>query len=173
MVNGGSVNGAAITGPAPVACGATCSVTATEAGGTILLSAASGSVATLPAASGTGNVYKFVVSTTVSSNKDAILAASTSDALVEIIIGYHTTTLVPFNGTTSTYHSLQMPFAGTQPSGGFEGDNFICTDIAANVWECTGTFEAGTARNDTVLLRQFLRVSRGTPSCSSFSGYRW
>ena len=139
-----TVKNAALVGPVPVACGATCSVTAANAGGTVLLSAASGSVATLPAATGTGNVYRFVVSVTVTSVKDAILAASSSDAILGLAIGENGNTPLAFVGSAGTYHSLQMPFAGTQPSGGFKGDSFTCQDISANVWECNGTYQGGT-----------------------------
>lgn len=134
-----------IVGPAPTACGATCTLTAANAGQTTLLNAASGSVATLPAATGTGNVYPFAVSLAVSSNKDAILAASSSDFIIGIAMGYHTTTTTGFSSPASTNHSIQMPFAGTQPSGGFAGDNFVCQDIGTNLWQCSGTYEGGTA----------------------------
>lgn len=142
-INGGTLNNVATTGRAPNLCGATCTLTSANAGQATLLNTASGSVATLPAATGTGNVYLFIVSTAVSSNKDAILAASSTDALVGLIVGETSNTPKMFSGGGSTFHSLQMPFAGTQPSGGFLGDNFSCRDIAAAVWECTGSYAAG------------------------------
>ena len=139
-----TINGGAHIGPVPVACGATCTLTAANSGQTTLLNLAAGSVATLPAATGTGNVYNFVVSTTTSGAKDAILAASSSDAILGLISGENAGTGVWFAGSASTYHSIQMPFAGSQPNGGFKGDSFSCRDIATNVWECNGTFQAGT-----------------------------
>jgi len=134
-----------IVGPAPTACGATCTLTAANAGQTTLLNAGTGSVATLPAATGTGNVYPFVVSVAVGSNKDAILAASSSDFIIGIAVGYHTTTTTGFSSAASTNHSIQMPFAGTQPSGGFAGDHFTCQDVGTNLWQCSGQFEGGAA----------------------------
>jgi hypothetical protein len=139
-----TINGGAHIGPVPVACGATCTLTAANSGQTTLLNLAAGSVATLPAATGTGNVYNFVVSTTTTGAKDAILAASSSDAILGLISGENAGTGVWFAGSASTYHSIQMPFAGSQPNGGFKGDSFSCRDIATNVWECNGTFQAGT-----------------------------
>lgn len=133
-----------INGPAAAACGATCTLTSANASRTTLLDQASGSVATLPAATATGNKYAFVISTTVSSNKDAILAASVSDFIIGISIGETSNTPKSFPSAAATNHSLQMPFAGTQPSGGFVGDNFVCQDIAVNLWQCTGTYQAGT-----------------------------
>jgi hypothetical protein len=139
-----TINGGAHIGPVPVACGATCTLTAANSGQTTLLNLAAGSVATLPAATGTGNVYNFVVSTTTTGAKDAILAASSSDAILGLISGENAGTGVWFAGSASTHHSIQMPLAGSQPNGGFKGDSFSCRDIATNVWECNGTFQAGT-----------------------------
>ena len=138
------LTGVAITPVAPTVCGATCTVTAAKAGSTILLNLAAGSIATLPAATGTGNAYNFVVSTTTTSAKDAILAASSSDAIIGTAMGWTGSTAKIFSGNASTYHSIQMPYTGTQPSGGFAGDQFTCTDIATNVWECNGAYEGGT-----------------------------
>lgn len=126
----------------PIACGASCTLTSSNAGQTTLLNVASGSVATLPAATGTGNIYPFVVSVAVTSVKDAILAASSSDSLIGIAIGENGNTPKAFVGG-ATFHSFQMPFAGTQPSGGFLGDSFTCKDIAAGVWNCNGTYQSG------------------------------
>lgn len=140
----GSGTLALASGQAPVACGATCAVTVASAGGNILLNSASGSIATLPAATGTGNSYQFYVTVTVSSNKDAILAASSSDAIVGTAVGENAGTAKIFVGNVGTFHSIQMPFAGTQPSGGFNGDQYFCVDVLANVWNCTGNYQGGT-----------------------------
>jgi hypothetical protein len=129
----------------PVACGATCTLTASNSGYTILLNTAAGSVATLPAATGTGNTYKFVVSTTVTSNSHKILAASTSDYLTGTEIGWNGSTAKVFTcGTGSTNHAIQMPASGSTASGGNEGDVFEYTDIAANLWIVQGVYQAGT-----------------------------
>lgn len=141
-LNGPVINNPLISGPAPNVCGATCTLTAANAEQTTLLNAATGSVATLPAATATGNIYNFVVSTTVSSNKDAVLT-NTTDGIIGLAIGENAGTTKAFAGSASI-HSLQMPFAGTQPSGGFLGDNFSCQDVAAATWQCTGTYQAGT-----------------------------
>ena len=133
-----------ITGPAPVACGATCTVTSANAGETILLNTAAGSAATLPAASGTGNTYKFVVSTTTTSGAHKILAASTSDALIGTEIGWTGSTAKVFACGAGTTHAIQMPYSGTQPSGGFAGDVFTYTDVATNIWLVQGVYQAGT-----------------------------
>lgn len=129
---------------APVAVGATLAVTSAMAGSTILLDTAAGSVATLPAATGSGATFTFVVKTTATSNAHKILAASSSDFLNGIVTGENANTAKCFASAAATNHSLQMPFAGTQPSGGFIGDWFTLVDIAANLWTVRGMYQAGT-----------------------------
>lgn len=114
-------------------------------GSTILLNTASGSVVTLPAATGSGNLYKFVVTTTASSNAHKILAASSSDFINGVVVGHVSAgTTLTFSAAAATAHSIQMPFAGTQPSGGFIGDWFEFTDVAANLWAVKGMYQSGT-----------------------------
>ena len=128
----------------PLAVGASATITAVSAGKTILLNTASGSVATLPAATGSGDIYYFVVTTTATSNAHKILAASGSDYMNGIATGQNANTAKVFSSAASTNHSIQMPFAGTQPSGGFIGDWFEVTDVATNLWQVTGMYQAGT-----------------------------
>lgn len=131
---------------APVAVGSSMALTSANAGKTILLDTAAGSTATLPVATGSGIVFRFVVKTTTTSNAHKILAASSSDFIVGIVIGNTNSTgaLKGFQSAAATNHSIQMPFTGSQPSGGFIGDWFELTDIAANLWEAYGMYGAGT-----------------------------
>lgn len=135
----------AVASPAPVAAGGTIALTAANSGQIVLLNTASGSVATLPAASGSGNIFKFVVTTTASSNAHKILAASSSDFLNGVAVGHVSAgTTLTFSAAAATAHSIQMPFAGTQPSGGFIGDWFEFTDVATNLWAVKGMYQSGT-----------------------------
>jgi hypothetical protein len=145
VLSGGVVkldSGSAVTGPAPTACGATCSVA--NVGGFTLLNLAAGSTATLPAATGTGNSYKLLVTVTTTSAAEKILTNPTTDTIIGTAQGENAGTSKVFVGNASTYHSIQMPFAGTQPSGGFAGDEVECTDVATGVWECNVMYQAGT-----------------------------
>jgi hypothetical protein len=129
---------------APVAGGSTKTLTAANAGTTTLLDTAAGTVVTLPAATGTGNVYKFFCTLTNSSNANKILAVG-SDYLIGNINGGATTSLTAFHAlVAATYQSLQMPFTGSQPSGGIAGDWFEFTDVAAAKWAVKGQFTSGT-----------------------------
>lgn len=135
----------AIASPAPLAVGSSLAITALNSGQPILLNTAGGSTATLPAASGSGNVFKFVVTTTATSAAHKILAASSSDFLNGVAVGHVSAgTTLTFSAAAATAHSIQMPFAGTQPSGGFIGDWFEFTDVAANLWHVRGMYQSGT-----------------------------
>lgn len=113
-------------------------------GGKYLLNAASGSTLTLPAATGTGGTVDVIVSTTVTSNADKVLAASSSDSFQGNIITEDAGTTTGWNAAlSSTFHSLQLNGSTT---GGFQGDSFTLKDIAVNVWQVTGTSKStGTA----------------------------
>lgn len=140
-----AVGTVALSNPTPVAVGSSLAITAAMVNAPILLDTAAGSTATLPAATGTGNVYKFWVKTTATSNAHKILAASSSDFLNGIAVGHVSAgTTLSFSAAAATAHSIQMPFAGTQPSGGFIGDWFEFTDAATNLWEVKGMYQSGT-----------------------------
>jgi len=126
---------------APIAVGA--SATAVI-GKTYLLNTASGSVLTLPAATGTGGTIKIFVTTTTTSGAHKVLANSTADFLNGNVTGQHSNTPLQFSAAASTAHALQMPFTGSQPSGGFIGDWFEYQDVATNLWEVNGMYQAGT-----------------------------
>lgn len=136
-----AISNPVITGPAPVACGATCTVTA---GQLVLLNLAAGSTVTIPTSSGSGNVIRMRVTVATTSAAEKVLLATTADAIIGTAIGENAGTAKIFVGNASTYHSIQMPFAGTQPSGGFIGDAITCTDIAAGTWACDIEYQAGT-----------------------------
>lgn len=113
-------------------------------GGKYLLGAATGSTLTLPAATGTGGTIDVVISTTVTSNSDKILAASSSDSFQGNIMTEDGGTVTGWNAAlTSTFHSLQLNGSTT---GGFQGDQFTLRDVATNVWQVNGvTKSTGTA----------------------------
>lgn len=129
---------------APVAVGATASATSAQSGKTFLLNNAAGSVLTLPAATGSGATYKVIVTTTTTSGAHKVLAASVSDFMNGIAIGFTGSTAKVFASAAATNHSLQMPFTGSQPSGGFIGDTYDIVDVAANLWNVSGSYQAGT-----------------------------
>lgn len=132
------------TMPKPVAVGAAATARAI-AGVTYLLNTAAGSVLTLPGATGSGLQIEVVTTVTTTSGAHKVLTSPITDKLIGNVSGQNANAAKPFSAATAAdYHSLQMPFAGTQPSGGFEGDWFNFTDIAAGVWLIQGMYQAGT-----------------------------
>lgn len=96
-------------------------------GGKYLLNSASGSALTLPAATGTGGSIDVAISTTVTSNADKVLAASSSDSFQGNIMSEDGGTVTGWNAAlSSTFHSLQLNGSTT---GGFQGDQFTLRDI--------------------------------------------
>lgn len=140
----GAILNPVINGPAPLACGATCTLTAASAGTTTLLNQAAGSTVTLPAATGTGNIFPMMISVATTSAAEKILTSPTTDTIIGTAIGENAGTAKIFVGNAGTFHSIQMPNAGTQPSGGFIGDNIVCKDVAAGIWQCQIIYQAGT-----------------------------
>jgi len=134
----------ALNSPVPVAVGSSLAITAAMSNSAILLNTVGGSTATLPAASGSGNKYKFIVSASTTSAAHKILAASSSDYIVGVAMGYTGSTAKVFGSPAATNHSIQMPNTGSQPSGGIIGDYFNFTDIGANLWHCDSMYQAGT-----------------------------
>lgn len=138
------INNPIINGPAPVACGATCTLGASNAGTYTRLDTAAGSVATLPGATGSGTVYRLYVSVATTSAADKVLTNPVTDTVIGTAQGENAGTAKVFVGNAGTFHSIQMPFAGTQPSGGFIGDTIVCTDVASTIWKCDIQYQAGT-----------------------------
>lgn len=115
-------------------------------GVTYALDTAAGSVLTLPAATGSGITFDAYVKTSATSNAHKILASPATDKLIGRATGSVAAgTTLQFSGAVAAaYHSIQMPFAGTQPSGGLEGDIFRFKDVAPGVWLVEATYESGT-----------------------------
>lgn len=131
------------TQPKSIAVGAALSAKAI-AGITYLLNTAAGSVLSLPPATGSGLTIEAVVTTTATSNAHKILTSPITDKLIGNATGQTGNAVKQFSGAVaSAFHSIQMPFAGTQPSGGFEGDWFSLQDISPGVWLVQGMYQAG------------------------------
>jgi len=140
----GNVTGA-VTATAPVnVTSSTLAVTrATHGGRATTLNRAAGIAVTLPAASGSGTIYEFVIGTSITSNTTTIKVANASDTMTgsayvisdnsAAVLGYKTGAsddTVTFNGNTL---------------GGLKGDTVRLVDVAANLYavqvfsQATGT----------------------------------
>ena len=111
----------------------------THAGRLMRFSTAAGVTATLPAATGTGNRYRFVVNTTVTSAAD-IIAVVGDDAFFGVI---H---VAQDGGDTSIAFEAgsdadQISMNGST-TGGIAGDYIEVTDIASDRWLAIGWTQA-------------------------------
>src|SRR5262249_33086566 len=111
---------------------ATFGVTAAHAGHVITLNRATGIAVTLPAASGTGNRFKFVVGTSVSGGSTTIKVANASDVMCGNAVLFQDSgdTVVGF-AAGSTADTITMD-GSTQ--GGLKGAVVDAVDVGANLW---------------------------------------
>lgn len=134
----------AASGGAVINAGATKVLTTANAGATVNLDTAAGSVVTLPIATGSGIKFKFIVKTTITSNSHKIITGQATDYLQgNAILNKAGTQSVFYAAPASTFCSLQMPATGSIPSGGTLGDIIEFTDFAANTWQVNMTGTAG------------------------------
>jgi hypothetical protein len=110
----GNMNGAVLSTSPISATGATLTCTKNlHAGRTIVVSAVAGCAVTLPAATGTGSVYRFVIGESITSNTTTIKVANATDVMsgrafvisdgAAAVLGYATTSTsdtITLNGTT-------------------------------------------------------------------------
>jgi hypothetical protein len=107
-----------------------------HAGTVVVLNRAAGVTVTLPDATGSGNVYKILVGTTVTSNSDIIQVANADDTMVGVITTATTTTGAGTHeaagGTDDT-----ITMNGTT-TGGIAGSYVELQDAADNTWLVIG-----------------------------------
>jgi hypothetical protein len=110
---------------------ATLTVTAAaHAGKVVTLNRAAGIAVTLPAATGTGARYDFVIGTTVTSNTTTITRAGSDTMAGNARQTGAAGAATAFNTASGTVVTLNG-----STLGGFVGDRVVLTDIAAAVWQ--------------------------------------
>lgn len=129
---------------APVAAGATLTVTAAlHAGKIVALDTSGGSAITLPAATATGNIYTFIE--TVASNAHTISAAGADKMAGGILINDVGDTAAAtadfYRATVASSNKISPTTAG---GGGAIGDFIVCTDVLSAVWMISGVFQTST-----------------------------
>ncbi len=111
---------------------------ATHANVPLVLTRAAGVVATLPAASGTGNNYKFYVDTTVTTNAYVVQVANATDVMTGVAFGSDDEAAL-----TGTPTAIDMWVAGATSDtltmdgstrGGLKGNYVEILDIAAGLF---------------------------------------
>jgi len=108
---------------------------AAHAGRTMVLDVASGATVTLPAATGTGNVYKFFVKTTVTSNNYIIQVASADDTMAGVaIVANDSDASASIFETAATSDTITLDGSTT---GGILGGQIELQDVTSGVFSVT------------------------------------
>lgn len=105
---------------------------ASHAGRTMVFDIASGATVTLPAATGTGNVYKFFVKTTVTSNSYKIQVASADDTMAGVaVVANDSDNSASIFETAATSDTITLDGTTT---GGILGGQVELQDVASGVF---------------------------------------
>ena len=122
-----------------VLAGSTLAVTAALHGDRIIaLDQLAGSVCTLPAATGSGNVYTFITSVLATSNSHIIKVADASGLMAgAITAGDNADGTATVFATTATSDTITLNRT-TTGSVRIGGDRIILTDIATNIYSVSG-----------------------------------
>jgi len=126
-------------GAAVAALGDTLTVTAAlHAGKVIAFGKTDGTEVTLPAATGTGNVYTFVIAVAATSSANMIKVANVTDVMNGSL---NIQADDDADGTLKCWMAEvdddTMSFAGAATTGGIVGGRITCIDYAAGFWSCT------------------------------------
>lgn len=109
-----------------------------HAGKVVTLNRAAGIAVTLPAATGTGRTYEFMLGTAITSNSTTIKAASADDSFAGMALGVDTdaegATGYTWNADSGD-DTFTMDGAAT---GGEIGDTIRLTDVASGLWRVEG-----------------------------------
>ena len=129
----GDMNGSVLSTPPVSITGATLTCTKeVHAGRTTVISAVAGCAVTLPAATGTGSVYRFVIGSTITSNSTTIKVANATDVMTgrAFVVSDNTAAVLGF-ATAAASDTITLN--GTT-LGGLIGDHIEIIDAI------TGTF---------------------------------
>ena len=139
------INRAADTSGRLIAAGGTLAVTeALHDGKIIALDTAAGSVCTLPAATGSGSVFRFLVTVTATSNSH-IIKVTGNDTMTGFVHNNDLDgTAVAFYKATSTDDTITLNRTTT---GGVIGDEIECIDMLADLYFVKGAITCVAGNN--------------------------
>jgi hypothetical protein len=132
-------------GAAVAANASTLAVTAAaHAGRVVQFGKLDGTIATLPAATGTGHIYRFVIGITATSNANIIKVANGTDVMDGSVNIQQDTDA---DGDSKVWRADvgddTMTFAGAATTGGIKGGYIECVDYAAGFWSCRAYTQSG------------------------------
>ena len=125
--------------------GDTLTVTAAlHAGKVVQFGKTTGTIVTLPAATGTGNIYRFVIGVTATSNAHLHKGANVTDGRDGSLCLQQDTDA---DGTLKLWRADAgddtMTFAGAATTGGIVGGFIQCADYKAGFWSCQAWTQSG------------------------------
>jgi hypothetical protein len=127
-----------------VGAGSTLTLTLDYIQKTILFNTAAGSVVTLPAATGSGNIYKFKTSVIVTSNHSGV-ATNGTDIMVGLIATSDSNTVTAYPSTVANANK-SFRLNGTTTGGAGVGEWYEVEDVATGQWYVRGqSISTGTA----------------------------
>jgi len=125
-----------------VAAGATEAVTVLQSGKVIKLDTAAGSIATLPAATGSGAKWLFLVTVLATSNSHKIQVANATDVFVGIILGTRVDSGNAVLGFAAAADSDTITLNRTTTGSVSLGEWIEVEDVAAGVFAVRGVLSA-------------------------------
>jgi hypothetical protein len=137
-----------------VASGSTKTLASADSGKTILLDTLTGSVVTLPAATGSGVRYPFVVSVVPTSNSHKIQVGNANDFIIGSIIGVSDDPAtvkgwIPANSGTVATNSDTITLNRSTTGGVNKGEFITLVDFAANTWRVSDSLITQTGTEAT------------------------
>lgn len=127
--------GALTTGSAvPVTASTLTASQADHAGRVVVLDRAAGITVTLPASSGTGDVYTFVLKTTITSNDYIVKVANATDVMNGSMAYFNDTGTAGLAKAWAAADNDDTVTMNGTTKGGYAGTRVICTDYASGFW---------------------------------------
>lgn len=139
-----AISAASFIRTTPISLTATTSIKpAKHSGRTIRMDAVAGFTNTLPASSGSGNRYRFVAGTTLTSGSYIVKVANATDVMVGGIFindtGDTTAATVDFYPTAATSDTITL---AQSVGAGKQGDWIEVEDVKSGFWAVTGVLQA-------------------------------
>lgn len=146
--NGNAVDTATLVGSGSInAGGSTKTISATQGGGsTFNLDTATGTVITLPKATGTGKTFRFLVTVLATSNSHIVKVTDAVDTMQGTLETLNTSTNAVTGWAAVAGTSDTITLNRTTTGSVTKGEVFEVRDLAATIWTVTGWLtQSGTA----------------------------
>jgi hypothetical protein len=147
--DGTSVRNLTTQAPVSVTASSVSLTSALHANRPVLFNRAGGIAATLPAATGSGDIYNIIILATFTGAATIAVVDSTDYMIGTAIMGIDGGTNVPHlyptanTGTLATESDTVSLFGAANSQGGFKGAHVLLTDVATDIWQVRYVSDAG------------------------------